>query len=508
MRHPLDSIHASICCGVAACLYALSAPAQDCDPVESYKLLDDDGLVAHHFAYAVAMTDTWTLVGSEWDDDHGDNAGAVYVFDTQTGAPLTKLYPDIPHVQDLFGYSVAVDGSTAVVGAPLDDEVVNDSGAAYVFDLATGLQLVKLLPADGHQDDYFGSAVAISGTTVVIGSRLDDDNGRDSGSAYVFDITTGQQIAKLVPEDGASQDFFGHAVAVNGSVAAVGAHLNDERGTDAGAVYLFDAATGVQRAKLLADDGVTLDRFGYSLALCDETLLIGAPDEGDNGVNAGAAYVFNVSTGIQSGKLLAPDGEWYEYFGWSTALQGDHALIGAYRDNAQGTASGSAYLFDISTGELISKLLASDGAVGDKFGYDVGISKSTAVIAAIADDDQATDSGSAYLFDLNCPAVPTLAIQGVCPGPMQFVVTDASPGGRVAYVYAYGSGSVSIPPGNPCIGTVLGLNGTATLSGSEFADVDGTAVFEADVPAKGCGRVYMQAIDLTSCTTTNVVLIQ
>lgn len=100
---------------------------------------------------------------------------------------------------------------------------------------------------------------------------------------------------------------------------------------------------------------------------------------------------------------------------------------------------------------------------------------------------------------------PSLEAEGSCPGSMTFNVSGATPGGNVAFIYAFGTGSVEIPPDQPCAGTVLGLNGTATLGGVATANANGEASFTANVPAPACGRVFVQALDVSSCGTTNVV---
>ncbi|MCR9075757.1 MAG: FG-GAP repeat protein, partial [bacterium] len=136
---------------------------------------------------------------------------------------------------------------------------------------------IKILPSDGESGDQFGWSVAISGTTAVVGARLDDDNGTDSGSAYLFDTTTGQQIAKLLPDDGAAEDNFGVSVAISGALVVVGAYGDDDNGTISGSAYLFDTTTGEQIAKLLPSDGSEVNIFGRSVAISGTTVVVGAP---------------------------------------------------------------------------------------------------------------------------------------------------------------------------------------------------------------------------------------
>ncbi|MCH8165428.1 MAG: FG-GAP repeat protein, partial [Planctomycetes bacterium] len=198
---------------------------------------------------------------------------------------------------DSFGSSVAIspDGIGAIVGARYDDDNGPDSGSAYLFDTTFGEQIAKLLPNDGAEGDNFGLSVAISGATAIVGAWHDNDNGFESGSAYLFDTTTGRQIAKLLPDDGAANDWFGVSVAISGDTAIVGAVFDDDNGDRSGSAYLFDATTGRQIAKLLPNDGAADDVFGDSVAISGATAIAGAPGDDDNGFNSGSAYLFDAA---------------------------------------------------------------------------------------------------------------------------------------------------------------------------------------------------------------------
>jgi hypothetical protein len=164
------------------------------------------------------------------------------VFDSVTGLQLAKLLSSDGAAGDQFGQSVAVSGTTAIVSAPIDGDNGSASGSAYVFDTVTGLQIAKLLPNDGAPSEIFGWSVAIDGTTAIVGARQDDDNGVFSGSAYAFDTVTGLQLAKLLPSDGAAFDQFGQSVAISGTTAIVGALADGDNGSNSGSAYLFKAA--------------------------------------------------------------------------------------------------------------------------------------------------------------------------------------------------------------------------------------------------------------------------
>lgn len=239
------------------------------------------------------------------------------------------------------------------MGASGNDDDGNYSGSAYLFDVSdlnNPVQIYKLTAADAAAYDVFGLSVAISGSTAIVGAFHDDDvcpsdPDCDSGSAYLFDVATGNQIAKLTSSDATNGDGFGISVAINGNTAIVGAYKNDA----AGSAYLFDVSdpnNPVQTYKLTASDAAIGDSFGYSVTVSGNTAIVGAYLDDDAGTNSGSAYLFDVSTGSQIAKLTASDAASIDYFGRSVAITGNTAIVGARLDDDGGTDSGSAYIFE------------------------------------------------------------------------------------------------------------------------------------------------------------------
>ncbi len=371
-----------------------------------FKLLAEDGGEDDVFGNSVAVSGRLAIVGARGDEPFGSASGSAYIFDTTTGKQVFKLLADDGAPVDYFGVAVAISGNTAIIGASRVDDQGSRSGATYVFDAATGDQLFKLLADDAEAIDQFGITVGLDGTTAVIGAT--GIAGAAIGKAYLFDTTTGDQLFKLAPTDGASGDAFGASVAISGPTAIVGAFGDDDNGEDAGAAYLFDVGTGAQIAKLLPDDGAADDRFG-SVAIGGAAgkvfAVIGAGQDDDNGEDSGSAYVFDItdpSNPVQIAKLLPEDGAADDYFGADVAVSGATAVIGALFDDDNGDGSGSAYLFDITAGKQIAKLVSDDGAAEDQFGGSVAISDAIVIVGTAGDDDSGDLAGSAYLFEAAC----------------------------------------------------------------------------------------------------------
>jgi hypothetical protein len=261
----------------------------------------------------------------------------------------------------------------------------------------------KLLASDGEAGDNFGCYVSLCNDTALIGAWLDDDDGYYSGSAYVFIRigTTWTQQAKLLASDGHPYNLFGWSVSLDNDTALIGAYWDDENGAHSGSAYVFTrtSTTWTQQAKLLASDGTTGDYFGYSVSLSGDTAVISAPLDNDNGNASGSAYVFTRTgnTWTQQAKLFAADGDVGDNFGIRVSLADETAIIGASADD---DIRGSAYVFtrNDTTWTQQAKLVASDGQSDDFFGWFISLSGDTALIGAPGDSDDGDSSGSAYVF--------------------------------------------------------------------------------------------------------------
>lgn len=365
---------------------------------EQHELHAPDGAAGDGFGYAVAVSSTRALVGASGHDANGSGSGAAYLFDLATGAPGPKLMPADAEAMDVFGVAVALRGELALVGAMDDADNGPQSGSAYLFDAATGRELLKLLPADGGPRERFGRAVALDGTTALIGAYRDDDAGLDAGSSYLFDTSDGAQLAELRAPQVSALDLFGFSVALRGELALVGAPGDDDGGREAGCAYLLDTSTGQVLTVLRAHDPSRSAYFGTSVALSQSHALVGAPYDDQVAPDAGAAYMFDVRTGVQVAKLTAPGGAAGANLGLAVALRGATALVGAPNEPQGDLRSGAAYLFEGA--HPAARLVPSTGAMNGYFGGAVALSGGAALVGAFLEDELGFASGSAYAYRL------------------------------------------------------------------------------------------------------------
>lgn len=294
----------------------------------------------------------------------------------------------------------------AVLGAGLARQAAAPSARVPCADT----EFSRLVASDAESEDSFGESVSISGDRMVIGAFGADGVELDAGAAYVFarQGTDWIERATLTASGAALGDLFGYAVSIRGGVIAVGAPLDDSGASGAGSVtvFAFDGAAWIEQAELTASDAGTGDQFGVPLALGAGTVVVGAAGADAGGQDAGAAYVYR-SDGvkwIEEAKLIASDADARDRFGYAVAIDGETVLVGAFNDDHSGPFSldgrGSAYVFRFDGGTWIeqARLTASDGVVGDNFGWTVSVRGDTALVGAVADDGPEVDSGSVYVF--------------------------------------------------------------------------------------------------------------
>ena len=341
-----------------------------------------------------------------------------------------------------FGYAVNINGNHAIVGAfrssqlNLDGETVFYAGSAYIFEKdeeGFWIQTQKIVASDMTETAFFGFAVAIEDNTAIVGAYYDGEDtlaGNTlplAGSAYIFERNLDgewHQKQKIVAPDRFAGDMFGVAVDLSGETAIVGAWLENEDASggefmsEAGSAYLFRRdENGVWKhlQKIVASDRSPGDSFGVDVAIDGNYVIVGAFYEGDdNSVeNAGAAYLFeNTGVWTEMQKVVAPERNKWDEFGLAVSISGNHALVGARQANLISDTNtlmnaGAAYMFEKNNDgswDLTQKLTASDGDEFDAFGISGAIDGNNAIIGASDENEDSNgenpleDAGSVYIF--------------------------------------------------------------------------------------------------------------
>ncbi len=449
------------------------------DASETAKLTALDGALWDRFGNAVSVYGDKVVVGAYYNDERGYNTGAVYVFTKpasgwQDTTQTAKLAVSDSFESSNFGTSVDISDGIIVSGASGDSLGLIRSGSAFVFVEPTNgwinaTQTAKLTPSDASIDDSFGYSISISGDDVVVGAYRDDDRGSSCGSAYVFtkpsdgwaDMT---QTAKLTANDGSTSDYLGYCVSISNENTLVGAYGDDDIKSNSGSTYVFTkpitgwsdisqnhkvlagpilnnsgdvfglraavdgdyaviSATAALEKKgavyvlhrnqnqwenvafLTASDGSISDEFGWSVAISGDNIAVGTYK---NNSSRGAVYVFTKPASgwtnmTQTAKLSTSDIASYDYFGISVAISDNEIVAGASNDDDNASNSGSAYVFTKPESGWVNmtqtaKLLPSDGETNDYFGRAVSISEDNIVVGAYEDDDNGDNAGSAYVF--------------------------------------------------------------------------------------------------------------
>ncbi|MCH7719946.1 MAG: hypothetical protein IH988_03000 [Planctomycetes bacterium] len=321
----------------------------------------------------------------------------------------TKLLPSDGLAGDSFARDYAADVSGDVVVAGSGKHGHRKSGAAYIFrfDGTKWVEEAILRPSSDPHDDHFGRLVAISGDVVVVGAHMDNDRGRDAGAVYVFryDGIDWIEEAKLRASDGLRGDNFGCVVAIDGPVIAIAAMFTDEYGENSGSGYIFryDGTNWVEEAKLLDADGSAGARFGRSAGIHGDVAVFGASRDTVDGIKSGAACVFRFdgSKWNQEAKLAPADAREMDWFGRHIDVHGERIIVGAnHHTHDDLLESGGAYIFRYDGTKWVqeAELLSSDLAQKDWFGRSVTIHEDMAVVGSHRTYVSGKHSGSVYIF--------------------------------------------------------------------------------------------------------------
>ena len=312
---------------------------------------------------------------------------------------------------DYFGQSLARDGNRIVVGAYLEDQAATSGGAAYVFEKQSGVwvEIQKLMASDAETSDWFGWSVAIDGDVVLVGAPGEDEKGSNAGAAYVFRFngSTWVEEQKLIGGDAMPNDQFGYAVTLEGDHAAVGSPFHDDPLGDDGAVYYYHFQGAIfgwlEDGKLIPIDAdTTMDYFGAALSMDNDNLFVGA--HGD-GANSGSVFWFERSGNhwIETQKILTATNDNWTNFGQSLDAEGDVLIVGAPLDDEFGSDSGVAYVFrrNGSTYDFEVKLVPDLSQAFGWFGHAVAISGNSAVVGCPLNSEYLASCGLLYKFQYN-----------------------------------------------------------------------------------------------------------
>lgn len=331
--------------------------------------------------------------------------GFAAIHDLETGALLTTI--ENPSEEfNTFGWNAALSGNLALIGefsyaTPSGDPYV---GIVWVFDASTGALLRTLEHPDPVQWDQFGVSVALSGTVAVVGASGADSQGVDrAGRAWVFDAATGDVIHELILPDPAPVDQFGYKVAASGGIAAVTRYEGGAGDPQhSGAVYLFHAASGALLRELRHPAPENDIHFGWSLAFAGDRIAIGTRRVGSSYAGPISAHVFDAVTGELISTVTNPDPDPLASsgFGYRIGIDGYRVIVGARHTTSAGLPrAGAAHVFDLTTGVLEWTLESPNPVADGNFGHDVAISAEYALVGAYWENGGGVDlAGAAYIF--------------------------------------------------------------------------------------------------------------
>ena len=384
-------------------VYASTAPSS----VVHRTLTSPNPQPGGEFGIQVAASGNIVVIGAPYETASGvQYAGRAYAFSAKTGALISDLVSPNAQTEGEFGYSVAVSGSTVVVGAWGESvSGYSEAGRAYTFNATTGAMINTLTSPNLQYEGLFGVSVAVSGSIVVVGAPAESASGHVyAGNAYTFDALTGKPIRELSSPNAQYGGRFGYSVAVIGSTVVVGAWGESVSGySSAGRAYTFNAKTGALISSFSSPNVQADGGFGFSVAIGGGAAVVGAPLEAiSRHTEAGRAYTFNATTGALVSTLVSPSGHRYGHgeFGWSVAVSGKTVVVGALREKASDYGkAGRVFTYNAKTGALIDTLTSPNPSRWGLFRASVAATAQMAVVGAPFESPSGyVSAGSAYIF--------------------------------------------------------------------------------------------------------------
>ena len=395
---------------ITVCL-PLAAHAQSIWPEET-RYVYEPGISPDGLGEGVAIHGDRALLGAPAVGRANFSAGYVVAveYTGETWEFAQKLEAAEGQLDDRFGFSVALNATHALVGAPEAAFLGDNTGAAYVFTLDAGVwtQRLQLLPEDENGGLAFGASVAVYGNTLLVGAPDINIGQLQTGEAYIYEIDDGTIVhtQRLQYGDFSFVGRFGESVALGEHLAVIGTPNRGLGGQNFGSVVLYERGETEWEflQELQADDQQAQDVFGSSVAVDGDWMLVGAPREDDGASNSGAVYVFRREGGewTEVQRLKAPTPLADDLFGESVSISGGVAVVGTSHNDERGLGAGTVYVFTYNGAEwaFTEQLFASDGEAGDDLAKSVAIDGDVIVAgAAGADGDDAEESvGTAYFF--------------------------------------------------------------------------------------------------------------
>ncbi len=373
-------------------------------------LYPSDPSSGDNFGTSIDLEGDRILVGSRNDDDAAPSSGSAYLFEWNGTSWLeTKLLPSDGILAGWFGTTVALQNDRLVISANAPRNTSNDISAVYIYDWDGSNWIeTKLIASDYEDGDNFGTAIDIQNDRIVIGSARDNDNGIESGSAYIYDWDgTNWNESKLLPTDGQAGDQYGYSARFfDGNKLLVGAWYDDDSNEKGGSFYLYNYENNSynETDKFAEPLGALEKQFGQSFDFEGDDLLIGAPTDLRNGLKTGSANIYNRvgNNWLLDIQLFGSDSEEYDNFGSQVARDGDRIVISACNESSIAQGSGALYVYDWNgTNWIETKLKASDPEDGDNFGSDVAVFGDRILVGVPRKEDLGFNSGAIYLFDWN-----------------------------------------------------------------------------------------------------------
>ncbi len=362
------------------------------------------------FGSSMAQVGDLLLVGAHREDTGASETGTVYLYDISDGTLLRTFNNPTAQAQGEFGRNVSMNENYILINAPGDDTGASKSGVSYIYDVSTGALLHTLVNPIPSVNDRFGYFSAIDDNYTVITSPFDNgvSNVSNMGTMHIYDTATGALLRTIENPEPGINDLFGLNVALEGDYIAVGARDDDAGAVDAGTVYIYSASTGTLLHTINNPTPEVGDTFGRRVDIDGTNLIIAARDDNTGADSAGTAYIYDITTGTLLQTINNPTPAVDDKFAEEVDISGDYAVITAEESDTGAVDAGAVYLYQVSTGKLLFTLNNPSPETLDRFGWEASIDGNRLTVASQLDENGGADAGAIYTYIINFDDADTL----------------------------------------------------------------------------------------------------
>jgi Ca2+-binding RTX toxin-like protein len=358
-------------------------------------LMEGAAGVYNNYGSSVAISDAYSVVGAPSFTSTNTYEGTAFIYGVN--GPHYMLTNPVPEDYSSFGVTLEINNTQAIIGVIGADTLgINSSGAAHLYDLDTGNILFSFQSPNVVAGNGFANDVDISDNYIAIAEQNNDTGGSNSGAVHIYNTSDGSFARTITNPSANSSDYFGYSIALEDNIMVVGARYDDTSGSNSGAAYIYDVSTGARLFTLVDPNSAISNYFGHAVAINDQYAAVSATGDDIDAPDSGMVYVYDVATGNLVSTLHNESFDNYDNFGTSLSISNNYIIVGTPYDDTHNTSSGNIQIFNAETGDVVQSIFGREYET--RMGMSVDATDTSLIVGAIGTDEAGVSVAEARVY--------------------------------------------------------------------------------------------------------------